>query len=111
MPTTTKPAAKVACINPNTGNCMNIDALTYGLFSKALYHTLKEGGELRFTQMVKGVQDYFQQQNITFDGSVEWYAVTIKNDMQAKGAIEGLTEKGGKLHRLSKKGGNTNAGN
>jgi hypothetical protein len=31
--------------------------------------------------------------------------------MQAKGAIEVFTEKGGKLHRLSKKGGNTNAGN
>jgi len=31
---------------------------------------------------------------------VEWYAVTVKNDMVAKGVIETFMEKGKKLHRL-----------
>jgi hypothetical protein len=33
---------------------------------------------------------------------VDWYAITVKNDLQAKGIIEAYTEKGKKLHRLGK---------
>jgi hypothetical protein len=103
MPTATKPSAKAECINPNTGNRMNIDAATYELFSKAIYHTLKEGKQLTYTQMVDGINDCFKQQKTKFNGSVEWYAVTVKNDLQAKGVIEAFTEKGKKLHRLKNK--------
>lgn len=100
MPTTIKPAGKVACLNPNTGNYMNIDADTYELFSKAIYHTLMGSKSLTYTQMVEGVQDCFQQQATTFNGSVNWYAVTVKNDMQAKGIINVFTKGGKKMHRL-----------
>ena len=37
-----KSPEKIACINPNTAGKMNIDAKTYELFSKAIYHVLKE---------------------------------------------------------------------
>ena len=37
-----------------------------------------------------------------FDGAVEWYAITVKNDMEARGLIEVFTEKGKKLHRIKK---------
>jgi hypothetical protein len=100
MPTT-KPAGKVACLNPATGGRINIDADTYGLFSKAIYHSLMGNKRLTFTQMVEGVQNCFQQQSTTFSGSVSWYTVTVKNDMQAKGIISVFTEKGKKLHRLA----------
>ncbi len=102
MPTATKPAAKVECINPNTGGRMNIDAGTYELFSKAIYHALKQKKTpLTYTQIVDGVKDCFRQQKTSFDGSVSWYTVTIKNDLQAKGVIEAFTEKGKKLHKLN----------
>ena len=71
MPTTNKPAAKVECINPNTGGRMNIDAATYDLFSKAIYHTLLGGKQLTYTQIVEGVKNCFQKQETNFDGSVE----------------------------------------
>ena len=100
MSTATKPTEKVECLNPNTGGRMNIDKTTYDLFSKAIYHTLKKDGALTFTQMVEGVYDCFKQQKTKFDGSVEWYAVTVKNDMQVRGVIETFTEKGKKMHRL-----------
>jgi hypothetical protein len=99
MPTTTKPA-KVECINPNTGGRMHIDAATYELFFKAICQTLKAGKALTFTQMVEGVKECFRNQKTVFDGSVEWYTVTIKNNMHSEGILEVYTEKGKKLHRL-----------
>ena len=93
---------RIECLNPNSGGRMNIDKGSYELFSKAIYHTLKKEGAITYTQLVEGVQDYFQKQKIDFDGSIGWYTVTIKNDMQARGEIEVLTEKGKKLHRIKK---------
>src|SRR4051794_5852954 len=97
-----KPSAKVECLNPNTGGRMNIDASTYDLFSKAINHILKEEKQLTYSQIVDGIKDYFKKQKTKFDGSIGWYAVTIKNDMQSRGVIEAFTEKGKKMHRLVK---------
>lgn len=97
------PPQKVECLNPNTGGRMNIDKTTYDLFSRAIYHTLKKNQLLTYSQIVDGIYDYFRQQKTKFEGSVEWYAVTVKHDMQARGVIEAFTEKGKKLHRLKKK--------
>jgi len=93
---------KVECINPNTGGRMNIDKDTYDIFSKAIYHTLKKKQPITYSQIVEGIHDCFKQQKTKFDGSIEWYAVTVKNDMHARGAIEVFSEKGRKLHRLKK---------
>lgn len=98
-----KLAGKVKCLNPNTGSRMNIDADTYELFSKAIYHTLTGSKGLTFTQLVEGIEDCFQKQQTKFNGSVGWYAVTVKNDMQAKGLISVVTEQGKKIHQLSGK--------
>lgn len=94
--------SKVACLNPNTGRSMNIDKATYDLFSKAIFHTLKKKKDLTFTEVVDGVKDCFREQKTKFDGAIDWYSITVKNDMHARGVIEVLTEKGRKLHRLKK---------
>lgn len=97
----TKSPEKVACLNPNTGRKMNIDAATYELFSKAIYHTLKKEKEgISYTDIVKGVKKCFKEQKTIFKGSIEWYTVTVKHDMEASGVMETFTEKGKKLHRL-----------
>lgn len=93
---------KIECLNPNTGGRMNIDKKIYDLFSKAIYHTLKKKQPLSYTQIVESIYDRFKQQKTKFEGSVSWYAVTVKHDMHARGFIEVFTEKGKKLHRLSK---------
>ena len=95
-------SSKVECLNPNTGGSMNIDKDIYDLFSKAIYHTLKKGRPLTYTEITEGIHDCFRQQKTAFDGSVEWYTVTVKHDMHARGIIEVYTEKGKKLHRLKK---------
>ena len=92
---------KIECLNPNTGGKMNIDAKVYDHFSKAIYHTLKKSKQgVTYTDIVSGVKRCFKEERSNFQGSVEWYAVTVKNDMVAKGVVETFTEKGKKLHRL-----------
>jgi hypothetical protein len=95
-------AQKVECLNPNTGGRMNIDKETYDLFSKAIYQTLKKNQPLTYSQIVEGIEDCFKQEKTKFNGSVSWYAVTVKHDMHARGVIEVFTEKGKKLHRVKK---------
>ena len=99
-----KSAEKVECHNPNTGGKMNIDAKVYDLFSKAIYHTLKENKHaITYTDIVSGIKKCFKEKETVFKGSTGWYAVTVKNDMEAKGVIETFTEKGKKLHKLKSK--------
>jgi hypothetical protein len=101
MPTKTT-HQKVECLNPNTGGRMNIDKEVYELFSEAIYNTLEGNQPLSFTKIVEGVEAHLKQKKTSFTGSVSWYAVTVKNDMQVRGDIEVFTEKGKKLHRLKK---------
>lgn len=94
---------KVELMNPNTGRTMNINKDIYDQISKAIYHTLTASDRpLRFTEIVEGIYDCFRQQKTKFEGSIEWYAVSVKHDMHARGVIEVFTEKGRKLHRLKK---------
>lgn len=99
---TTSNAQKAECLNPNTGGRMNIDKATYDLISKAIYHTLKKEGAITFSQLVEGVYACFKQQQITFSGSVEWYTITVKKDMEARHIIEVIKGKGKSLNRLLK---------
>jgi hypothetical protein len=57
MPATT--TAKVECLNPNTGGRMNIDKEVYDLFSKAIYHTVKTGKAITYSQIVEGSEGLF----------------------------------------------------
>ena len=97
----TKRSTKVECVNPNTGRKINVDADTYNIFSQAIYRTLKNQKQaISYTDIVTGVKKYFREKKTIVKGSIEWYAVTVKQDMEASGAIESFTEKGKKLHRL-----------
>jgi hypothetical protein len=87
MPTATK-TKKVECLNPGTGGRMHIDKEVYELFSQAIRHTLQKEGALTFSKMVEGIHNCFAQQQTRFDGSVSWYAITVKKDMEARAVIE-----------------------
>jgi hypothetical protein len=97
-----KTGAKKECLNPRSGRAMLIDSNTYRLFSKAIKEILKAKKQLSFTDLVESLHEYFQKKKIKFDRSVDWYAVTIKNDLEARGIISTFTEKGRKFNSLSK---------
>ena len=99
MPKSSAANNKVECINPNSGRIMQIDKAIWDLFSKAIKHSLKGEKELTYTQMVEAVYDYLTSHQIDFKHSVEWYVVTIKNDLQAKNMVTVFTVRGKKLHK------------
>lgn len=93
---------KVTCLNPNTGGSIRIDKAVYDLFAKAIYHSLKKSGDLTYTEMVNAVKACLQEQQIEFKGSLNWYVITVKNDMEARGVITVSLLKGKKRNSLSK---------
>jgi hypothetical protein len=97
-----KSSAKQECLNPRSGRAMLIDSDTYQLFSKAIIEILKAKNQLSFTEIVDSLHDHFKKKKIKFDRSVDWYAITIKNDLEARGIISTITGKGKKLNSLSK---------
>jgi len=98
-----KKQEKVECTNPNTGRRMLIDAETWNLFTGAIQDSLKGGKQLTFTEIVAGIKDYLKKKKINFKQSVDWYAVTVKHDMQVRKMIKVYDEKGKKLHTLNVK--------
>jgi hypothetical protein len=93
---------KVTCLNPNTGSTMNIDKNVYELFHGAISAALAGSEAISFTEIVERVSKQFKKSKAAFSGSVSWYAVTVKNDMQSRGQLEVFTKQGKKLHKLKK---------
>jgi hypothetical protein len=97
-----KSLTKQECLNPRSGRAMLIDSGTYHLFSKAIKEILKTENQLTFSELVENLHAYFQKKKVKFDRSVDWYAITVKNDLEARGIISTVTEKGKKFNFLSK---------
>jgi hypothetical protein len=92
---------KTEIVNPRTGRRMNIDKNTYDVISKAIYHELKKKKALTWTELADGVKECLRTKKIAFEGSVEWYAVSVRNDMESKGLIRKYKENGRLLNALS----------
>jgi hypothetical protein len=91
---------KVSCMNPNSGRTMKIDASIYNIFEEAILAALKKNQPMTYGDMMKAVHQQFANNKIVFDKSVEWYGVTVKNDLQSRGLIQVWMEKGRKMHGL-----------
>jgi Family of unknown function (DUF6958) len=100
--TSAKAKEKIEVGNPNTGRRMQIDADTWDLFHRAIKDSLKNGKALTFSEMVEAIENYFKKNKIKFSGSVGWYAVTVKHDLDVKKILKVYTENGKKLHMLNK---------
>lgn len=95
-------APKTACTNPNSGKSILIDATVYSLFQKAIYHTVKATPGINFSELVSGVKKCFIKEKVKFTGSIPWYTVVVKQDMEVKKIIDARNEKGKKRHYLIK---------
>ncbi len=90
---------KIQCLHPEGKHAPAIDADVYNIFKKAITQALAKKS-LTYTAINDGVKNYFRKNNIDFDGSVSWYTVSVKLDMEARGLIITEIEKGKKMHRL-----------
>ena len=75
---------KILTRHPEGKKGVNISKAKYDLIHRAIVGTL-ESGPLPFSQLADRIEADLGND---FDGSVPWYVVTVKLDMEARGVIE-----------------------
>jgi hypothetical protein len=91
---------KTVCLNPRTGGSIRIDSGTYRLFSAAIRHVLKGNKKMAFAELAKSVAGYVRRKDPGFRGSVSWYTIVVKDDLEARDKLISSMEKGKKLNYL-----------
>lgn len=76
---------KFRCLHPDPSKQgVNIDAEKYHALKNAILAVIEESGEIRFSELPKKVKKLLPH----FQGSLEWYLVSVKLDLEARGLIE-----------------------
>lgn len=95
----TSPQKKKSLTHPRSGNSFRIEADIYAAFKAAILQSLARGKEKTFTELSDDVIKIIRKKMPGFKGSVPWYTITVKLDLESKGLVESLTAKGKKLIR------------
>lgn len=96
-----KPAPKKILIrHPRTGREMKIDEPIYKQISSAILQSLKRSKGKTFSELTEDVIQIVEKKYGSFKGSVPWYTISIRLNMETIGIIETFTEKGRTLNRL-----------
>jgi hypothetical protein len=93
---------KVTVTHPVSGTERKFDETIYEPIRKAIMHTLKGSPGKTFSQLADDVRKYLREKNIPFKGSVPWYTISVRLDLETRGVVETFTEKGRKFSRLKK---------
>jgi len=89
---------KILTLHPQGKNGVNMDKDKYDVIKAAILDLLEDGVERKPMQMLNEVADRLAGQ---VEGSIGWYAETVKLDLEARGVIEHDRKKG--LLQLAKK--------
>lgn len=95
----TKP---VTTTHPRTGSQFNIDAAIYEPFKTAILQSLKGSKGKTFTELTDDVVKIIRKKMPDFKKSIPWYTISIRLDLETRGIVETITEKGKKLNRIKK---------
>ena len=76
---------KIMTQHPEGKKGVNIDKGKYDTIRSTILDVMDERGEVTFTEMSEAVA---QKLNGNFDGSVGWYTVSVKLDLEARGILE-----------------------
>lgn len=93
---------RIQCLHPQGKHAPSVSINTYYLFEKAITAILQHKQPLAFYDLVEEIKKYFEKNRIKFEGSIDWFAITVKNHLEATGIIETYAAKGKKLNRLKK---------
>jgi hypothetical protein len=102
MAKSTSPSGKkIIATHPVTGTEKKFDASVYEPVKAAILQSLKGSKGMTFTELTDAVVKIIRKKMPGFKGSVPWYTITIRLDLETKGIVETFTEKGKKLNRLT----------
>jgi hypothetical protein len=99
MPRTQSPATVVVS-HPRTSHEFRIEKTTYDLISNAIIESLRGHEGKTFSELTEAVSQLVAKRSPGFSGSVSWYTISIRLDMETKGLVETFEKKGRKLNRL-----------
>ena len=91
---------KIIVTHPVTGTKRNFDAAIYEPFKAAILQSLKGSKGKTFSQLTDDVVKIIRKKMPGFKGSIPWYTISIRLDLETKAVVETFTEKGKKLNRL-----------
>ena len=93
---------KVTTTHPVTGREQSMDTSIYEPIKAAILESLKKTNGKTFTELTDDVVKITKKTMPGFKGSVPWYTISIRLDLETRGIVETFTEKGKKLNRLKK---------
>ncbi len=84
--------------HPEGKTGVNIDNNKYEQIKIAILDILKNQKEVSFKELKTRINDLL---SISFEGSITWYIVTVKLDLEARGIIERIPRKTPQTLKLS----------
>ncbi|MEM6963172.1 MAG: hypothetical protein AAF573_00310 [Bacteroidota bacterium] len=76
---------KILTLHPAGKKGTNISLAKYNLIKDAMLEIITDAGDISFEALNDKMMDDLQP---TFEGKVNWYVVTVKLDLEARGIIE-----------------------
>jgi hypothetical protein len=93
---------KIIVTHPQTGTERKFDAAIYETVKAAILQSLKGSKGKTFTELTDDVVKIVRKKMPDFKGSIPWYTISIRLDLETKKLVETFVEKGKKLNRLKK---------
>lgn len=94
-------SGKIIVTHPQTGTERKFDAAIYEPIKAAILQSLKGSKGKTFTELTGDVVKTIRKKMPGFKGSIPWYTISIRLDLETRGIVETFTEKGRKLNRLA----------
>ncbi len=85
---------KIQCLHPQGKKGVRIDRAKYDPIREAILAVLEAEGPCKFMQLAERVEVRLGE---SFPGSVSWYTITVKLDLEARGVVERVRQGGADL--------------
>jgi len=93
---------KTIVTHPRTGTERKFDSAIYEPVKSAILQSLKGTKGKTFTELTDDVVKIMKKKMPGFKGSIPWYTISIRLDLETRGIVETFVEKGKKLNRIKK---------
>ncbi len=88
---------KILTLHPAGKQGVNIDRRKYEQIKAAILSAIGEAGRLPFAQLSQAVSEHL---DAPFEGSIPWYTISVKLDLEARGLVERLPGAGPQVLQL-----------
>ena len=93
---------KTVITHPESRRERKIDSSIYEPLKAAILQSLKGSKGKTFSELTDDVIKITKKKFSEFKGSIPWYTISVLRDLETKGVVDNVVEKGKKLNRLKK---------